>query len=115
MVAKSISVSSESRTLCLHSPDFFWLWGSCLSWEWDSRTRSSPLALAWCPFTFPWCEDAPSRKGERPMTMRGSGRAYLFYSPHVATFPGIAIFLAVLGFNLAGDGLRDVLDPRFRL
>ncbi|MGQ9647668.1 MAG: ABC transporter permease [Thermodesulfobacteriota bacterium] len=47
--------------------------------------------------------------------MLGSGRAYLFNSPHVATFPGIAIFLAVLGFNLAGDGLRDVLDPRFRL
>jgi ABC-type dipeptide/oligopeptide/nickel transport system permease subunit len=45
----------------------------------------------------------------------GSGRAYLFNSPHVATFPGIAIFLAVLGFNLSGDGLRDVLDPRFRL
>jgi ABC-type dipeptide/oligopeptide/nickel transport system permease subunit len=48
-------------------------------------------------------------------TMLGSGRAYLFNAPHVATFPGIAIFLAVLGFNLAGDGLRDVLDPRFRL
>jgi peptide/nickel transport system permease protein len=47
--------------------------------------------------------------------MLGSGRAYLFHAPHVATFPGIAIFLAVLGFNLAGDGLRDVLDPRFRL
>jgi peptide/nickel transport system permease protein len=47
--------------------------------------------------------------------MLGSGRAYLFNSPHVATFPGIAIFLAVLGFNLSGDGLRDVLDPRFRL
>jgi len=47
--------------------------------------------------------------------MLGSGRAYLFNSPHVATFPGIAIFLAVLGFNLAGDGLRDMLDPRFRL
>jgi ABC-type dipeptide/oligopeptide/nickel transport system permease subunit len=47
--------------------------------------------------------------------MLGSGRAYLFNSPHVATFPGIAIFLAVLGFNLAGDGLRDVLDPRFKL
>jgi peptide/nickel transport system permease protein len=47
--------------------------------------------------------------------MLGSGRAYLFHPPHVATFPGIAIFLAVLGFNLAGDGLRDVLDPRFRL
>jgi len=48
-------------------------------------------------------------------TMLSSGRAYLFNAPHVATFPGIAIFLAVLGFNLAGDGLRDVLDPRFRL
>ncbi len=47
--------------------------------------------------------------------MLGSGRVYLFYSPHVATFPGIAIFLAVLGFNLLGDGLRDALDPRFRL
>jgi ABC-type dipeptide/oligopeptide/nickel transport system permease subunit len=47
--------------------------------------------------------------------MLGSGRAYLFNSPHVATFPGIAIFLAVLGFNLSGDGLRDVLDPRFRI
>jgi peptide/nickel transport system permease protein len=47
--------------------------------------------------------------------MLGSGRAYLFHSPHVATFPGIAIFLAVLGFNLLGDGLRDALDPRFRI
>jgi peptide/nickel transport system permease protein len=46
--------------------------------------------------------------------MLGSGRAYLFLAPHVATFPGLAIFLTVLGFNLAGDGLRDVLDPRFR-
>jgi peptide/nickel transport system permease protein len=48
-------------------------------------------------------------------TMLGSGRSYLFNAPHVATFPGIAIFLAVLGFNLLGDGLRDALDPRFRL
>jgi ABC-type dipeptide/oligopeptide/nickel transport system permease subunit len=47
--------------------------------------------------------------------MLGSGRAYLCYAPHVATFPGIAIFLAVLGFNLSGDGLRDILDPRFKL
>ncbi|MBY6274080.1 MAG: diguanylate cyclase, partial [Bacillaceae bacterium] len=30
------------------------------------------------------------------------------------TFPGLAIMLAVLGFNLLGDGLRDVLDPRLR-
>ena len=48
-------------------------------------------------------------------TMLGSGRVYLFNAPHVATFPGIAIFFAVLGFNLLGDGLRDALDPRFRI
>jgi ABC-type dipeptide/oligopeptide/nickel transport system permease subunit len=46
--------------------------------------------------------------------MLGSGRSYIFANPHVATFPGIAIFLAVLGFNLFGDGLRDALDPRFK-
>ena len=48
-------------------------------------------------------------------TMLGSARSYLFHSPHVATFPGIAIFLAVLSFNLLGDGLRDALDPRFKI
>ena len=48
-------------------------------------------------------------------TMLGSGRDYIYAAPHVATFPGIAIFLAVLGFNLLGDGLRDALDPRFTL
>ena len=48
-------------------------------------------------------------------TMLGSARNYLFNAPHVATFPGLAIFLAVLSFNLLGDGLRDALDPRFKL
>ena len=48
-------------------------------------------------------------------SMLGSARSYLFHAPHVATFPGIAIFLAVLSFNLLGDGLRDALDPRFKL
>jgi len=47
--------------------------------------------------------------------MLGSARSYLYNAPHVATFPGIAIFLAVLSFNLLGDGLRDALDPRFRI
>jgi ABC-type dipeptide/oligopeptide/nickel transport system permease subunit len=47
-------------------------------------------------------------------TMLGAGRSYLYHAPHVATFPGLAIFLAVLGFNLLGDGLRDALDPRFK-
>jgi len=35
-------------------------------------------------------------------------------APHVATIPGLAILVAVLGFNLLGDGLRDALDPRLR-
>jgi ABC-type dipeptide/oligopeptide/nickel transport system permease subunit len=44
-------------------------------------------------------------------SMLGEGRQYIFNSPNLATFPGVAIFLTVLGFNLAGDGLRDALDP----
>jgi peptide/nickel transport system permease protein len=35
-------------------------------------------------------------------------------APHVALFPGLAIVITVLGLNLLGDGLRDVLDPRFQ-
>ena len=42
------------------------------------------------------------------------GRTYLSVAPHMMFFPGAAIFLMVLGFNLLGDGLRDVLDPRTR-
>jgi len=42
------------------------------------------------------------------------GRAYLRTAHWIATFPGIAIMLTVLGFNFIGDGLRDVLDPRLR-
>lgn len=40
------------------------------------------------------------------------GRDYLGTSPHVVIMPGVAIFLTVLAFNLIGDGLRDVLDPK---
>lgn len=42
------------------------------------------------------------------------GTQYLMIAPHVALFPGVAIALSVLGFNLLGDGLRDRLDPRRR-
>jgi len=45
-------------------------------------------------------------------TMLGEGRQYIFRAPGVTTYPGLVIFLAVLGFNLFGDGLRDALDPR---
>ncbi|MBX5464438.1 MAG: ABC transporter permease [Clostridia bacterium] len=44
-------------------------------------------------------------------TMLGEGRNYIFSAPYVTTFPGLVIFLAVLAFNLVGDGLRDALDP----
>jgi peptide/nickel transport system permease protein len=40
------------------------------------------------------------------------GRAFLRTAPWIVIFPGITIMFAVLGFNLLGDGLRDVLDPR---
>lgn len=46
--------------------------------------------------------------------MLGEGRNYIFSQPSVTTFPGLAIFLAVVGFNLLGDGLRDALDPQLR-
>jgi peptide/nickel transport system permease protein len=46
--------------------------------------------------------------------MLSEGRQNLELAPHMAIFPGLAIMLAVLGFNLLGDGLRDVLDPRAR-
>ncbi|WP_312909114.1 nickel transporter permease [Natronosalvus caseinilyticus] len=45
-------------------------------------------------------------------TMISEGRNYLQDAWWVVNFPGLAIMLAVLGFNLLGDGLRDVLDPR---
>jgi peptide/nickel transport system permease protein len=46
--------------------------------------------------------------------MLSDGRAYMRSYPHIAIFPGIAIFITVLAFNLVGDGLRDALDPRQR-
>ncbi len=47
-------------------------------------------------------------------SMLGSERNQVFTSPHLVFFPGFAIMLTVLGFNLLGDGLRDALDPRLR-
>src|SRR5690606_25799592 len=46
--------------------------------------------------------------------MLAEARAYVVTAPHLVFFPGIAIMITVLGFNLLGDGLRDVLDPRLR-
>ena len=44
--------------------------------------------------------------------MLSEGRQYLEFATHLAIFPGLAIMIAVLGFNLLGDGLRDALDPQ---
>ncbi|WP_099159642.1 ABC transporter permease subunit [Virgibacillus ndiopensis] len=46
--------------------------------------------------------------------MLSNGRDYLSTSPHVTFYPGLAIFLTVLAFNLLGDGLRDTLDPKIK-
>ena len=46
--------------------------------------------------------------------LSGSGRTYMLQAPWMAVFPGIAISLAVFGFNMLGDALRDLLDPRLR-
>jgi peptide/nickel transport system permease protein len=47
-------------------------------------------------------------------SMIGQERNQVFTAPHLIIFPGIALILTVLGFNLLGDGLRDALDPRQR-
>ena len=46
--------------------------------------------------------------------MLADAQTYMARAPTLAVFPGLAIALAVLGFNLLGDGLRDLLDPRLR-
>jgi len=48
-------------------------------------------------------------------SMLSSSRRYVELDPWPAIFPGLAIMVLVLGFNLFGDGLRDVLDPRLRI
>ncbi|HEU5196664.1 MAG TPA: ABC transporter permease [Methylomirabilota bacterium] len=46
--------------------------------------------------------------------LSGSGRSFMYYAPWMALFPGAAISLAVFGFQMLGDALRDMLDPRLR-
>lgn len=46
--------------------------------------------------------------------MLSSGRDFLYSAPHIALFPGLAIAIIVLAFNIFGDGLRDALDPRMK-
>ncbi|MDN4608059.1 nickel transporter permease [Sporosarcina highlanderae] len=57
--------------------------------------------------------------GAKPPTpewgaMLSEGRAYMQQAPHLVLFPGVAIVIVVLAFNIFGDGLRDALDPKMR-
>jgi peptide/nickel transport system permease protein len=47
--------------------------------------------------------------------MLRDAQTYIFQAPELALWPGLAVALAVLGLNMLGDGLRDLLDPRLRL
>lgn len=46
--------------------------------------------------------------------MLNQGRDFMFRAPHISLFPGLAIVIVVLAFNIFGDGLRDALDPKDR-
>lgn len=46
-------------------------------------------------------------------SMLASGRSYFLLTPHVVLFPGLAIFLTVMAFNLVGDALQAMVDPKF--
>ncbi len=47
-------------------------------------------------------------------SMLGEGRRMMINAPHVATLPGLVIFILVMSINLLGDGVRDALDPRLK-
>ncbi len=44
--------------------------------------------------------------------MLGEARNFIFRTPLLSVYPGLAIFIVVVAFNLLGDGLRSVLNPR---
>ena len=46
--------------------------------------------------------------------MLNDGRAFIAAAPQLMVYPGLAISIVVVGFNLLGDGLRDALDPHTR-
>ena len=46
--------------------------------------------------------------------MASQGRDFMLFAPHIAIIPSVLIFVIVLTANVAGDALRDVLDPRLR-
>jgi len=80
-------------------------------WWWPrstSRPRSGPRPA--CP-SWAWASRHPTPSWGNILS---EGRQYIKCCPWITTFSGLAIMLAVLAFNLVGDALRDLLDPRLR-
>ena len=84
----------------------------------ESSNRRAAFALGWCfgvgHFTvgLNWIAHAFSFQDKMPPQL--GYLAVLLLALYLALFPGMAIFIAVFGFNMLGDALRDVLDPRLR-
>ena len=92
---------------------------SCTSCPTASRRSSCAPPSAWAsPSWSPRCSASSAWAPRRPIPTGASpSRRAAHYLPDAwwfSTFPGLAIFLTVLGFNLLGDGLRDIVDPRLR-
>ncbi|MBI3629968.1 MAG: hypothetical protein HY217_10415 [Candidatus Rokubacteria bacterium] len=94
-----------SETSAASSPN---CWGSTAAWPKPICSTSNSRVSGTTPTK--GLRAASSRRG-----CGREGRQYIFRAPAPITYPGLAIFLAVLGFNLFGDGLRDALDPRMRV
>ena len=97
----------------------------CSSWTIlrdDILPNILPLLMVQMTVSFSWSLLAEAGLGflglgvRPPMaswgTMLSSAREYFYNSPSLPIFPGLAVLIAVFAFNLFGDGLRDLLDPR---
>ena len=86
----------------------------CAPRRWSSASRSTWPASSSPPPAWASSASAPSRPPPEWGAMISTGRQYVLDYWWVATMPGLAIVIVSLGFNLLGDGLRDVLDPKQR-
>lgn len=99
--------SSSLRILCYHIlPNAF----SPLIVLSTLRMASAVLGIATLSFLGLGAQPPTPEWG----TMLSQSRTYFFLTPHVMIFPGLSLLLFILGFNLVGDALRDLMDPRIR-
>jgi glutathione transport system permease protein len=104
--ARSIGVKS-SRIIFVHIfPGAF----STLIVNYTMRIGGAVLSAAGLSFLGLGAKPTDAEWG----AMLTAGRTYFTTAPHAVFFPGFAIFLTVLAFNLLGDGLRDALDPKIK-